>query len=316
MSLVDIITLDIVIFLPIVAALFIALIPAGDTNSKITLSRFFAVVGFAAFVRLFFILLDTNVINQEVLILSFFNTNIKLIINLTKQSIFLYGAASASLLANMYFYELNDTKSNIHQVAPFVLTFVLFITLGQGNIRISLPIISIASFILYFLIGYGNKPRRGITIFQMGISIFTCDAIALILLQYQITAPQGSLAYSLLNFIMILPGLARLCLPMCAPFAKRLFMNVDDTEGPFLVTFLQLAGFSILLLMRQEMTNIPHQFSLVVGLVATMGALYVAILAVGEQSTKLMPYYFLVFYASMSAACLFFSREDLYGYIS
>ena len=316
MNVLDIAILYTLIFSPIIAAFFISLIPSIDTGSKVTLSRFFAGVGFASFIRIFFIFLEKKIINQDLLLVGFTQLDIHLIIVLSKQNIFLYGAASAALLANMYLYEFNDTKSNIHHVAPFVLTFVLYITLCQNNIRISLPIISIASFIIYFLIGYGSKSRRGSTIFQMGISIFTCDAIALVLLQYRSTAPNDSFLYSALHLAIILPGLSRLCLPMCAPFAQKLFLNIDDREGPFLIIFLQLAGFLVLTFIRNEMGTIPHQFSLVVGLVATISALYVAILAVSELRKKLIPYYFLVFYSSMSAASLFFSTNDVYWYIS
>ncbi len=47
----------------------------------------------------------------------------------------------------------------------FILTFVLFITFGQKDLRVALPIISITNFIIYFLIGYSEKIRRGSTIF-------------------------------------------------------------------------------------------------------------------------------------------------------
>lgn len=123
MDMVDQFILHILVFCPLAAALFITLIPTVDLHSKLTISKFFSIIGFLAFMRLFYIFVNQNIPVETMLSFGTVNLNINLVLFITKYNIFLYGVASAALMANMFMYEINDPKTNIHQVAPFLLTF-------------------------------------------------------------------------------------------------------------------------------------------------------------------------------------------------
>jgi len=303
------------VFSPLLAAIFITLIPTIDIGSKRSISRFFAFIGFVAFLRVFILFLNNSLLEQHAFSFNFTQFYINFSLHIDKYNIFLFGASSAAILANMMLHELNDVKSNAHQVAPFILTFVLFITFGQKDLRVALPIISITNFIIYFLIGYSEKIRRGSTIFHMGIFLFTCDTLALILLQYQDIDAQGFL-HNLLKAAILVPGFARLSLPVFAPFMKNLFLNLDESEGPFITVFLQLAGFFILILYRLEFINAPMFITQVAQLVTVISALYVAFLALTEPRANVTPYYFLVLYSSLAACLLFLDKISTYWYLS
>ena len=298
------------VFSPLLAAIFITLIPTPDINSKRSISRFFALIGFIAFIRVFILFLNKNLLEQYAISFNLIQFYVNFSINIDKYNIFLFGISSVALLANMLLYELNDTKSNIHQVAPFVLTFILFITFGQRDLRVALPIISIANFIIYYLIGYSNKIRRGSTIFHMGTFLFTFDTLALILLQYQTES------HDFLKLIILIPGFARLTLPVFAPFMKNLFLNLDESEGPFIITFLQLTGFFILVLFRAEFSALSEFILDASQVIIFISALYIAFLALSEHRTLITPYYFLVLYASLTACLIFLDKFYSLWYLS
>ncbi len=309
MIIIDSYILHLVMATPLLAALFITLIPAIDTGSKLAMSKFFSLAGFLFFLRLAYLYLNNQIPEQHLLSINLTQFNINIIISVTRYNIFLFGAISMSLLADMFLYEFNDTKSNTHQVAPFLLTFILFISLGQKDIRVALPIISIANFIIYFIIGYSNKRSRGAAIFHTGIFILTCDALSLVLLQFQPLANGTTADSSLMQMAILLPGLARVTLPLCAPFMNTLFLNLDESEGPFILTFLHIAGFFILFLTRGELSLDRDVVSIFIGCGAVIGALFIALSLIHEPKISVIPYYFLAFYSALTISILFMFEE-------
>lgn len=306
----------ILVFSPLLASIFITLIPTIDIGSKLAISRFFATIGFVSFLRIFVLFLNHQIQTENLLSFSIYNFNINFIFILTKHNVFLYGAAAATLLANMYIYNIKDTKSNIHQAAPFILTFFLYVSFGQADLRVALPILSIANFLVYYLIGFTEKIRRGSTIFQMGIFLFSCDALALVLLQIPYSDNISPTSLTLLNALLVVPGMARLCMPMFAPYMKKLLLNVDDEEGPFLITFLQLAGFLVLILVRNDLVELPLLLTVIVALMALIGAIYVSLVALTDHTIRTLPYYFLVFYSSLVAMILFLAITDDFWFLA
>jgi hypothetical protein len=310
MTIIDHYIFHILVFSPLVASIFITLIPAIDTGSKRSLSRFFAIIGLLVFIRVFISFLSNKIPIETGISFSVANFNINLNLLLNKYNIFLYGAAAMVLMATMSSYIINDTKTNIHQASPFLLTFFLYISFGQTDLRVALPILSIANFLIYFLIGSTDKTRRGSTIFQMGIFLFSCDTMVLVLLQISYSDYLSSTSFAFFNFLLLIPGLARLCLPMLAPFMKKLLLNVDDAEGPFLITFLQFAGIWILILNKTDLAELPHLLTTMLTCIATIGSIYVALLAITDHQIRAIPYYFLVFYSSLGSMFLFLSNSD------
>lgn len=304
------------IFSPLFAAAFITLIPTVDLSSKITLSRFFAFIGFFSFLCVLALFINNQLLPQYSLSFRVSDFNINFALEINKYNIFLFGAMSGSLFANMILYELNDTKSNAHQVVPFVLTFIIFITLGQRDLRVALPIISISNFIIYFLIGYGGKDRRSSTIFHMGIFLFTIDTLVLILLQYQEINGSASPFADALKAAAIIAGLSRLGLPLCAPFMRSLFLNVDEAEGPFLIIYLQIAGLAILVLIRSGLPVVPNFLLNLIAAIAILSALYLALAAVFENRPPILPYYIVTFYASLTTIVIFFTDYNSFWYLS
>lgn len=304
------------VFAPAIASIFITLIPTVDMNSKFSISRFFSAIGFLSFCRLYVIFLDKKLQTETAFSFAFANFNINFSLALNRYNLFLYGAAATLLLVNMFANEITDTRSNIHQVAPFLLTFFLNISFGQTDLRVALPILSIANLLVYFLIGSTDKIRRGSTIFQMGIFLFSCDALTLVLLQIIYSDDASSTIFAVQNLLLIIPGLARLCLPLFTPFMKKLFQNVDSSEGPFLLIYLQLSGFLILELVRSDMTDIPMLLTIPIACVCVIGGCLIALVAVRDFRARVLPYYFLVFYSSLAVIILYTSIADEYWFLA
>lgn len=307
MALIDQYILVIFIFSPLAASLFITLIPTQDTASKITVSKFFAIVSFLAVARIFFLWLNHKIPLQNLISFTVINFNIGLTFVLNLYNVFIYVAGAASLVVNIWFYDIKDTKTNIHQVAPFLLIFFLYIGIAQEDLRVALPLLSIANFFVYFLVSYTTKIRRGSTIFHMGIFLFACDALALVLLQ---TPYQEQLSPNIIILAMILPGMARLGLPLLAPFIKKFLLNIDDDEGPFLIVFLQLTGLFILIKAKMYLSESVAPIALIAGSISVVNSLYIAFIANNEHKLKSLPYYFLLFYSSLSAILIFFSSDQ------
>ena len=55
------------IFSPLLAAMFVTLIPTIDIASKRSISRFFAIIGFLAFVRVFFLFINNQLLEHYVI---------------------------------------------------------------------------------------------------------------------------------------------------------------------------------------------------------------------------------------------------------
>jgi hypothetical protein len=301
---------------PIMAAIFITLIPTVDLSSKNALSRFFALFGFLSFLGVLFLFKDGLLLKQYSYSIKILDFYINFAVFITKYNIFLFGGMAASLLANVVLYELNDTKSNAHQVAPFILTFIIYIMLGQKDLRVALPVISITNFIIYFLIGYSEKAKRGSTIFHMGIFLFSCDALVLILLQYQELEGPTSAAASALNLAVLVSGLARLCLPICAPYMRNLFLNMDEREAPFLISYLHITGFAILIYLRSEIKEVSLLIGSVVAVITLLNAFYLSLAAVNEKDVQIIPYYCLTFYSNIAVIVIFFSDYNSFWYLS
>lgn len=298
------------IFSPLCAAIFIMLIPASDTASKLTVSKFFSSVTALAVARVSFLFLEQKIATESAISFSVMTLNVNFILHLTKYNLFLFGLGAASLLIYTFSNQLDDAKTNIHHVAPFIVAFLLFVSFGQIDLRVALPILSIANFLMYFLIGFTDKIRRGSTIFQMGIFLFSCDALALVLMQIpfaNITSPNVSFA---INLFMLIPGFSRIALPIFAPYMKKLILNVDDYEGAFLIIFLQLSGFFILILTRSNFTTLPDSLSFTLAAASVVGAIIIACFAITDHSMKTLPYFFLIHHSSLASASLFFSLEN------
>jgi hypothetical protein len=101
MNFIDPYIFPIVVFLPLVAALFITLIPTKDMGSKLVISRLFAVISFIAFLRLFFLFLNQALEEKTSLSFRGFNFQISFNLFLTKHTILLYGASALALVAHM-----------------------------------------------------------------------------------------------------------------------------------------------------------------------------------------------------------------------
>lgn len=294
----------ILVFSPIIASIFLMLIPVSDTGSKIAISRFFSVLILFILIETIIAYMKDSSILENKLSIHLFNLNIQVNLALNKYNVYMYTVTTVVLLFNTISYAIEDAKTNIHHVSPFILTFFLFISYGQYDLRIALPILSIANFLLYFLIGFNNEIRRGSTIFHMGIFIFFCDALALVLLQIPI-----SLAYK--NIILLSPGLTRMLIPMFAPFMKKFILNIDNKEGTFLTIFLQLSGWFILLLVKNSL-SISTELIETISTISLIGAIYIATIATTDLRAKCFPHYFLIFYSSLAACILFFSGSDFY----
>lgn len=293
---------------PVSAAIFITLIPTIDTASKLSISRFFSLAGLAIYLRLFFLFINRQIALKTVASLTIINFNINFTLTLNQYNVFLYGAAAILLVINTLSYETNDLKTNMHQAIPFVLVFTLYIIFGQTDLRVALPILSIGNFLVYFLIAETNKVRRGSTIFQMGIFLFSCDALALVLLQIPFDT-HSSFVPVLFQFALLIPGLSRLCLPMVSPFMRKLFLNVDDSEGPFILLFLNLSGFFILLLVYQDLNTFTPLLSILTASIIGLGSVFTVLLAINEQQTRTIPFHCLIFYSSLASMILFLSRD-------
>jgi len=306
------------IFSPLLASILITLIPTADLNSKLALSKFFATTGFLAFIRIFFLFLDQDMPPETSLRFILANFHITFILSLNNYNIFLYGAAACILMANMSLHIIHDSKSNIHQVAPFVLTFILYISFGQNDLRVALPVLSIANFLIYYLIGNTEKPRRGATIFQMGIFLFFCDAMVLVLLQIPYSDYLSKSSSALFDALLIIPALSRLSLPMLAPYVKRLVHNIDESEGPFLVIFLQMSGILILIMVKKSLGTHVTSFISHIAIVTLIGAIFLALLAISDRKSSVLPYYFLLFYSSLVSMMLVIteSRDAWYSSMS
>lgn len=301
--------LHIFVFCPLIASIFIMLIPASDLGSKLAASKFFALFGFFAYLRLMTFFLDQSVPTEVILSLgsAYFRVNLTLFIS--KFNMILYGIASIVLLYNTFTYDINNAKTNIHHVTPFVLTFVIFISFSQNDLRVALPILSIANFLVYFIIGSFDSVRRGFTIFQMGVFIFSCDALALVLLQI----PQKNFSEGtqpMFFAIILLPAFARLCMPMLAPFAKKLFLNTNNIEGSFLIIFEQMAGFFVLHLVKADLNEISRPLFIFIVLATTLGIIYAGFSAIIDKNISIMPHYFLVFYSSIAVTTAFISKDN------
>ncbi|MCA9508257.1 MAG: hypothetical protein KC505_07555 [Myxococcales bacterium] len=316
MIIIDNYIIALVLSTPLLAAIFITLTPASDIGSKRAMSKFFSSIVFLFTLRLIYLFISNKTQNQYILSTNLNQINISFITSINKENIFLFCAIAIALLADMFLYEFNNTKTNIHQSAPFLLTFILFISLAQKDIRVALPIISAASFIIFFIIGHSSKKHRGAAIFQTGIVIFTCDALALILLQLKSSTTGSSTVFNLMQIAILLPGLSRITLPIFAPFMKTLFLNLEASEGPFILAFLHVAGFFILFITRNEINIDPSILSLIISIFSSLGALYLSFNVIYEKKIGIIPYYFLTLYSSLSASIIFITKKNESWHIS
>src|SRR5438105_4849583 len=96
------------VFSPLLAAVFITLIPTIDIGSKRSISIFFALIGFLAFLRVFILFLNHQLLEQYAISFNFTQFYVNFSIQIDKYNIFLFGASSGTILANMLLHELND----------------------------------------------------------------------------------------------------------------------------------------------------------------------------------------------------------------
>ena len=191
----------------------------------------------------------------------------------------------------------------------FLLTFILHIIIGQNDIKIALPIVSLSSFIIFFIIAINNYALRGSIIFKAGMFLICCDSICLIMIQTKNTLI--SINNPVITFILLLtPALARMCLPMFLPFIKQLY-NACEEEACMIIVFLQILGFFLLMLICNEII-FSFGLSLVVITLILLGVIYLFVLILQEKNTEFINYYLFLFYSSFSVALLFISKNNIY----
>jgi len=309
-------SLYILILIPLIASIFISLIPSFDIESKNTLSCFFAVAGFCVFIRIFYLFGIGSKLKNISFSFSLLNFKIKFLLFLNEYNIYFFGIISLILLLYNFLFEISDTKSNIHHVSPFLLAFIANICFGQKDLRIALPLLSISTFMIYFLIGHSDRQRKGSAIFHMGTYLFGIDALALVILQLQ--SFKEYIFFILIALGILAPGLARLCLPAFSPFLQRLILNVDRREGPFIFAFLQLVGLYILVLAKNEIGKnlLSADIPLMMAALGMLSSLNVALISITNFKSEVLPYYSLCFYSSLIPSVLFASSEKLFFYLT
>jgi hypothetical protein len=303
------------IFSPLIATVFLALTPINDTNSKDILSKFFAAIIALLYSRIILLFFAGKLVKTNIFTLNIINFTINLTAELNKKNIILFGFSSIVLAIFIFINNNRDAKTNIHHILPFMLIFILFICLGQKDLRIAIPILSIANFLIFYTMSQSNGSRRGTSIFQMGIFLLICDIISLVAIQY-IFVLNSSLSYiKFAGIAALLPGLSRLLLPLCAPFNRRFFSNLDEADSPIIIIFFQLSGFAIITLFSEQNIALINTMRNPLLTLSLVSSFLVAINALSENKIIKFPYYFISFYSSFTVA-LVFGISDKLWYIS
>ncbi len=76
------------VFSPLLAAIFITLIPTIDIGSKRSISRFFALIGFVAFLRVFVLFLNNSLLEQYAFSFNFTQFYVNFSLHIDKYNIF------------------------------------------------------------------------------------------------------------------------------------------------------------------------------------------------------------------------------------
>lgn len=307
MNFVDYYIVHILLSLPLLSAIFIYLIPHSDIASKKTIANFFSTVSVIAYLRLLILFLTKNPIASIDFSLNLYNLNFNLFMEIKQSSVLIYGLVVLSIAFHSYSQKTSSVKNSLHHSIPFILTFVLYVVLGQTDLKIALPILSITNFLIYFSLSLSQKNQRGFTIFQSGVFLLCYDTLALIVLQIY-----SSLEYKNKTVLMILllaPGCARLLLPLFAPHFNKFIKNTDHESNILLTIFLQISGFSIILLVYEIIEEIPEQLSIIVNFMSLINAGYVTYLMIRKQDIKFLPHYLLIIFNAFTVMILFSGKE-------
>lgn len=295
----DSFTLVIVILCSSFGSLFTLFIPLYDQNSKRIISLFFSVVALVFYGRLLMMYLGHQDFPDIVIKFPLGETKMMFRVLIDDFNILIFGVISLFLVMSFLF--VFDMSRHVSYFSTFLLSLFLFICIGQINIRISLPLISISSFVIYYLISQHGKERRGTTIFRMGVFLFSVECCALILLQHREFATMSSTHNIVYSFMLILPGLARLLLPVCAPFAEFLLGNFDDRHVDLTLIYLQISGFFLIRSAKSELTYLSEEVLIFLNSATIISLFLVIVFLAYRRSKKHNLYYSLIFFSGLSA---------------
>lgn len=295
----DSLTLAIIILSSIFGAIFTLFIPLYDQNSKRIISLFFSFIGLVFYARLLTMYLRHEPMPDIMLTFPIGATKMSFRLMIDDVNIFMFGAISLFLLINSLVVFDNSRHTSYFSV--FLLSLFLFICIGQKNIRISLPLISISSFVVYYLMSFYGKERRGTTIFRMGVFLFSIECCALILLQHQEFAHTSQLTNVIYSLMIILPGLARLLLPICAPFTEFLLGNFDDRHAELTLVYLQMSGFFLIKNAKSELNQLSEDVLILLNIITIISLLFVVVCLVYKRLKKHNLYYGLIFFSGIAA---------------
>ncbi len=313
---IDLLCSYVLTFSPLFAAIFIMLIPSFDVESKNTISRFFALINFFAFSKIFISSFLNKKINNIVFNINIDDITIKFIANLEEKNLMLMGFMSLIVLIFVYLFVDKEQRNNLHEAIPFLLAFIANILFGQDELALALPVLSISSFIIYFLLGFSKKPKKGSAIFHMGVFLFIFDTLALAAIQYKNLYAYDSKYKIWFQLFVLIPGLSRMGIALFAPYMRRFFGDMSEKDGTFLACYLQILGYFLLGLAKDVLhQDIKYPF-VFMGIIATISSFLIAVTALSSYKSGRLPYYFLSFYSSIVAATLFFSADKTYWYLS
>lgn len=311
MIFIDYVSLYVAIFSPVIASIFVVLIPAYDLSSKRMVSVFFSFVSLIFNARMYFIFLTKGFLPKVILKVPFLATSVYFTLELSNINILFFVAAAFFLFINFAFGSDENKKGDLMYVAPFLLVFSLFVCFGQKEIRLFLPILSITSAIVYYVISQNNRERRGMTIFRMGVFLFSCETIALILLQYPNILTLSPWLSGLSYVAIILPALARLCMPIMTPYMNYLFSNMDKKEDEFPLMFLQLSGYYLLVRIRNEFGIVSTDLMVIINILCLISALFLAVAVSVKRVNKYSQFYGLLFFSTVCVALLYCPAFEL-----
>ena len=299
------------VFLPLLASVFIMLIPSVDTEAKKTLSKFFALIELIIFLYVFYMLFKKNILATTAIKFDFIDISINFYLQINKYNIFIYLISTAFLVLNTFFTDDNNSNKSKESFL-FLFSFILNIIIGQNDIKIALPVVSLSSFIIFFIIALNNYGLRGSVIFKVGMFLTCCDSICLIMIQ---TKNSFIIDNTIITFIILLtPALSRMSLPMFLPFIKQLYLSCEE-ESCILISFLQILGFFLLLLIYNEI-NFSFGLSLIIIIMILLGVIYLFFLLLKEKNNEFINYYLFLIHSSLSASLMFISKNDIYAKLS
>lgn len=304
------------IFSPLVAAIFIGLIPSFDMESKNTISRFFALINFFSFIKILISSFMGNKLKNIIISIDIAGIAVRFSTDLKEENLILMGFMSLFMLAFMFFFESEEHKNNLHETIPFFLVFIANLLFGQTEFGLCLPMFSILNLIIYFLLSLSKKAKRGSAIFHMGVFLFFFDTLSLLTIHSKSFGIDNHRKELWFQLFLLIPGLSRMGVAVFAPYMKSFITNMDERDGVFLASYFQITGFFLLMLAKNDLYQDITYPSIFIGSIAAFSSFFVAVTALSSHDSQSLPYYFLSFYSSIVAATLFFSQNNTYWYLS